>query len=1037
MPESTEDDGWIWSCASCQAAPPRPNGATIAVEDRPVSAPPPTAVESLNPDKALFHLKKLRPAPKKLLAALPERSVSPTQASRDGFTLGIDELKDELNTLKRTACTADKPTGDTDGPGAAGDRHQSRDSDGKHLDWAQDPDSPTVNTDGVRLSLEPEAERQCNLPRNQILETLSPNGKLQDIIDEPEPENPDGEEAVQDCDVAAEFRKAVAASVATFALWAAGYCLGRLAMSGFEEPFCPEDELALAAISVCEVCGPDGIFLPLFGSYEQSWPPALRAVLYLSGLLWTFLGVGIVCDCFMAAIEAITSKEKTCWLEIRPGNKRKVRLRVWNSTIANLTLMALGSSAPEILLNVIEILKSEYFSGELGPSTIVGSASFNLLIIPAVCISSLPPGSIRKIALTDVYIVTATFSIFAYVWLLVVLQGTSPDKVDVLAFLADIGKLAWIFRRCKEEKKEDRLTIRTSTFAEQWSVGEDDGGEHRKAVAMSVSKVPSMHGEQSNLRKQSMSRANARKAAMRNLIGGKADANLALNKKERICVGFKETEVSVLECCEAVPLTIVSSREPGPGSSITVRYRTLEGTAKAGVRYQDIEGTVILTGSTIERPIWIPVIDDDVFQENEHFFVELELVETPAQSHVLQPRLELSRATVTILNDDIPGSLEFETPMVFAQEGTDVTLVVVRTMGNAGPIQCRYKTVADSAVANTDFEPAAGLLTFDDGQTHAEFSVKTLPRRVPLSQDASFKIVLFDPSPGVKLESQRTSNGAVCELTICDCQETGGRMDAMETLCERQAIIAHLKAWQEQFVAAMYCNGHPEEQAQAAASDWFFHVLCLPWKFVFAFVPPASVLGGWMCFWVALAAIGCVTAIIGDMASLLGCVVGIPDGITAITLVACGTSLPDTFASKMATQQDDTADNSIGNVTGSNSVNVFLGLGLPWSIAAVYWEMNGVTPAWRKRLHQGKSYEDLFLPVYPDGGFIVPAGALASSVLVFIVVAVTCLMILFLRRKAYGGELGGPKRGQARDSMFLVGLWVLYIGISVVTSGSA
>lgn len=31
-----------------------------------------------------------------------------------------------------------------------------------------------------------------------------------------------------------------------------------------------------------------------------------------------------------------------------------------------------------------------------------------------------------------------------------------------------------------------------------------------------------------------------------------------------------------------------------------------------------------------------------------------------------------------------------------------------------------------------------------------------------------------------------------------------------------------------------------------------------------------------------------------------------------------------------------TADNSVGNVTGSNSVNVFLGLGLPWTLAAIY-----------------------------------------------------------------------------------------------------
>ena len=50
-----------------------------------------------------------------------------------------------------------------------------------------------------------------------------------------------------------------------------------------------------------------------------------------------------------------------------------------------------------------------------------------------------------------------------------------------------------------------------------------------------------------------------------------------------------------------------------------------------------------------------------------------------------------------------------------------------------------------------------------------------------------------------------------------------------------------------------------------------------------------------------------------------------------------GTSLPDTFASMIAAQKELTADNAIGNVTGSNSVNVFLGLGLPWVFASIYW----------------------------------------------------------------------------------------------------
>ena len=39
----------------------------------------------------------------------------------------------------------------------------------------------------------------------------------------------------------------------------------------------------------------------------------------------------------------------------RTGKNQVVVVKVWNETVANLTLMALGSSAPEIMLSVIEI----------------------------------------------------------------------------------------------------------------------------------------------------------------------------------------------------------------------------------------------------------------------------------------------------------------------------------------------------------------------------------------------------------------------------------------------------------------------------------------------------------------------------------------------------------------------------------------------------------------------------------------------------------------------------------------------------------
>ena len=98
-----------------------------------------------------------------------------------------------------------------------------------------------------------------------------------------------------------------------------------------------------------------------------------------------FLGISIVADKFMEAIGVITSSEKQITIA-----DQKITVLVWNETVANLTLMALGSSAPEILLSIIETLSLDFQSGELGPSTIVGSAAFNLLAISAICVVSVP-----------------------------------------------------------------------------------------------------------------------------------------------------------------------------------------------------------------------------------------------------------------------------------------------------------------------------------------------------------------------------------------------------------------------------------------------------------------------------------------------------------------------------------------------------------------------------------------------------------------------------------------------------------------------
>merc|ERR1711910_284642 len=101
--------------------------------------------------------------------------------------------------------------------------------------------------------------------------------------------------------------------------------------------------------------------------------------------------------------------------------------------------------------------------------------------------------------------------------------------------------------------------------------------------------------------------------------------------------------------------------------------------------------------------------------------------------------------------------------------------------------------------------------------------------------------------------------------------------------------------------------------------------------------------------------------------------------------------------------QDETADASVGNVTGSNAVNVFLGIGIAWSMAAIYHEAAG-------------------------NQFKVPVGSLGFSVTIFCIEALLAIVILLIRRNpAVGGELGGPKSFKTVSSGIFVFFWIFYV----------
>jgi solute carrier family 8 (sodium/calcium exchanger) len=430
------------------------------------------------------------------------------------------------------------------------------------------------------------------------------------------------------------------------------------------------------------------------------------------------------------------------------------------------------------------------------------------------------------------------------------------------------------------------------------------------------------------------------------------------------------------------------------------------------------------------KVIQIHIIDDNEWQPDEHFFVSL-----TAGDDV---ELMCSVHSVIILNDDDPGKFAFSSASLPVMEAdTQCTLTIDRVDGVSGQALCYVRLVAldslseqpklfgenvilgEGAQVGTHYKQLSSgcagpesLWNEEDGELevvfqHEQDSQEVVVELVPgkLVGNVTFvaEITHIEPA-GAKVGQHKT-----CAIIKSNDKNYQKLMEDIQEIMEKELAKYSIETetWGEQFIAAMSIEADDDDDGEGEGPDtgtYVLHFLSFYWKVIHAFVPPTSYGGGWWTFAVSLAFIGAITCCIGDVAKMFGCILGLQDSVTAITFVALGTSLPDTFASKEATIGDDTADAAITNVTGSNSVNVFLGLGIPWTLACLY---------------------------HSDNKLAYPAGDLVFSVLIFFAAAVYCLGLLVYRRSEWiGGELGGPIKFAWFTSFSLVVAWTMYIVMS-------
>jgi solute carrier family 8 (sodium/calcium exchanger) len=164
------------------------------------------------------------------------------------------------------------------------------------------------------------------------------------------------------------------------------------------------------------------------------------------------------------------------------------------------------------------------------------------------------------------------------------------------------------------------------------------------------------------------------------------------------------------------------------------------------------------------------------------------------------------------------------------------------------------------------------------------------------------------------------------------------------------------EAWARQFSDAIVPGATTDADGIAAPltiTAAVLHYICITWKLLFAFGPPPQLGGGLPCFFACLVYMAGITYLITNFATMFGCAVGLSDQMTALTVLAVGTSTPSAFGSYQAAVEAPDADAAMANITGSNALNVFVGLGVPWVIATIYYGATGekyVTPSGPLRL---------------------------------------------------------------------------------------
>ena len=252
---------------------------------------------------------------------------------------------------------------------------------------------------------------------------------------------------------------------------------------------------------------------------------------------------------------------------------------------------------------------------------------------------------------------------------------------------------------------------------------------------------------------------------------------------------------------------------------------TIDGSANEGEDYQAVDEILTFEPMETEKEIGITIVDDNQWEPDEEFFLKLSLLPGGQGS---SKEVKLGRTSImeiTILNDDEPGTFQFEKRGHLVKESCgNAVISVIRQNGADGDVTVKWRTIDKTAISGKDYVGGEGEIEFKHGETQRDLKIQIIDD-MECEKDENFEVELYEPNNGAQLgKITKTA------ITITNDDEFTGVMNKLMLMTNANVdeLRVNNETWAQQFKDAMVVNGGDIENA--STGDYVMHFLTFGFK---------------------------------------------------------------------------------------------------------------------------------------------------------------------------------------------------------------